>query len=366
MTKRPTRRISRREAIHAAGTAGLATVAGCVGGGSGGSDENNGSSGGNNSGIQLNLAGGATSSAGYNMGTGYSQLLREENADLSINAQSTGGTTANVRLIGSNYDFGTTTSTDLINGVDVAGPYQEKYELHQIFSFAVLPIPICTTTTEHEDINYIEDLVGTTMGGSPPGTPDAPTLKNYLKANGLWKGEETIEFRRIGRDQGLRELAQGKVAATAGYAVNNAPPPWMNEWLNRRDNAKLLFPKSEENVQNFTKAQPGGVDWDLQLKNFGTGWKNSAYSNQDSVLTTAVAEPYATTPDLSEEAAYSITKNAFKYKDKLPEYHDLWTGFSNSPIELGTLFDNERIPYHPGAAKALKEEGVTDLTVAKK
>lgn len=337
----------RRKFLSVMGAAGLVSIAGCTGGGS---DEDT-----------INFAGGASGSAGYNMTTGYSQLLRERDYDLDINSQSTGGTTANVRLISSDdYNMGTVTSTDAIHGANAEEEYDEEYHLRQLFTFNMLPLPICCTLEEHDDIDYVEDLAGTEVAGSPPGTPDAPALTGYLDANGLWDGQE-IDYTRDDRSQGLELLERGDVVAQAGYVVNHSAPPWMGEWLSRRDDAKLLFPESQDNVDNFIDEYPGAVEWELSLEEFGVGWENSAYSDQDTVRVPGVTQQFATTEEMDEEQVYDFTRLAFEYADELVEYHDLWTGFSEEGVELAAVFRDEQLPYHPGAAEALQEVGAEDL-----
>lgn len=345
MASRKARTMNRRKVLQATGISGLTAIAGCMGG--------------SNSGNAVNFAGGATSSAGYNMVTGFSQLLRENSEDLNINSQSTGGTVANIRLVADgDYDIGQTSSTDLLHGVRGEGDFDEAYDHQQLVTFNTIPLPICCTLEEHEDLTYIEDLPGTSMGGSPPGTIDQPALVNYLDANDLWEGEDTIDFSRNARDQGLDQLDQGQIDAHSGYAINNSPPPWMNEWLNRRDDAKLLFPESVENVENYIDAQPGAIKWELQLEEFGVGWENSAYSDQDTVTVSASTQQLFTTPDLADETANQIVSKLFEYSDSLPEYHDLWNGFSGQPSEMAVIFNTEEVPFHPGAAEALQEEGI--------
>jgi len=386
-------RVRRRRFLQYTTAAGLVGIAGCTsggGGGGGGGDGGGGdgsdstptqttggsdstsTEGGGDGGSQapqsdLSYAGGTTGTAGYNLATSQAQMMREvTDQRFVVTVKSTGGTVANVRLIDSgDFDIGFVVGPNIINGALGEGAYDEAYPVTMLFTDTLIPGPFALTL-EGNGIDYLEDLLdgNTRMAAGPPGSLPQDFTTQYFKLNDMWEGG-VINWQKLEYSDGLRALNQGNVDASVGYGVNHTPPPWMAEWLNRRDDAKLVPPKNNERVQAFIDGYKGGTSWEMNLQEFGPAWNNSVLSDTETLLQNGLVEAHLTTPKLKEEHAYWFTKLALDNADKLPEYHNLWKGFASDPLAMATAYTVEEVPYHPGAVRAMEEHGLEeDLPVA--
>lgn len=352
------------KSIGAAAGAGTIGLAGCIGGGApGGAGGNSGSrtTGGGASEQRRTLVfgGGEQGGSPYQMGTGLAQVVKEEtDGRIDINTQTSGGDEIEFRGVkDGTFDMATGTTPSFFRAGTGKEPFKEEIHVNICFTWSVIPFPLGWTLAKNDDIRYLEDLEGKRIGTGVPGSTTHFYFTSYCEANGI--DLDSMKFQRISAQEGLRLVNDGRLDAVISGATNDSPPAPVLQWLSRTNEPKLVVPKEGERSVALGEFVGGGVVWDLDLtQDFGAAWENSAASDRETITMIAGTTTLFSHVRIPDDPIYRITKVAIENRDRLPDYHALWEGFANDPEKYAMAMrerDAEASPWHPGAAKALKE-----------
>lgn len=292
---------------------------------------------------QLSIATGGTGGVYYPLGGGLANILTKTIPNVTATAEVTGGSVANLQLIGAgraDIAFSQVDAAwDAINGLD-----KFKSGKLPIRALAVLyPNHMHVVTVEGTGINKIEDLKGKRVSTGSPGSATEVFAFRVLEAAGVDKDSD-VTRERLGAAESVNALKDKKIDAF--FWVGGLPTAAVTD-LAATPNTKIKFidiaqltPKMVEKygkiyaAAEIPKATYTGMDADA--KNV-TVWNILAVNES-----------------MSEDLAYNITKTLFSTLGDLATVHK---EANNIKIEQQTS-SRAGIPWHPGALKFFKEKGV--------
>jgi TRAP-type uncharacterized transport system substrate-binding protein len=368
--------VSRRtiiKATSALGAGGMAGLAGCSGSqgdgtpsnGDGGTQNGQSSDDGQ---IELSLDSGIQGSAPFQLSLTFAEeLRRQSDRDLSISVQSSGGLDSAVRNVANgNVDLCNTTGRNIYGAATGAEPFQQEHDVRPLLTVASFPGLFAVTTTD-SDISTINDFPGNTVVTGPPGAAMHTAVLAYMKVNGLDPNE--VDFRRVQRSEGRRQMDQGRVDAVMSAQVNNIIASGTREWVMSNDNAKLVPMGSQEQVERYQfghrhadDVNPAGlIDFEFDLTVWEHAWENSVISDQETMTVVTSPATYVASPAMSHEVGKRLVELTVQNRESFGEASALWAEFANEPGKLDAQlpqYVTEEAPWHPGAAEALQEAGV--------
>jgi TRAP transporter TAXI family solute receptor len=292
---------------------------------------------------QLSIATGGTGGVYYPLGGGFGSILGKTIPGMTATAQVTGGSVANLQLIGSGKaDLCFTqvdAAWDAINGTD-------KFTSGKlpIRALAVMyPNHMHVVTVEGTGINKIEDIKGKRVSTGSPGSATEVYALRVIEAAGLHPDKE-VTRERLGVAESVNALKDKKIEAffwvgglpTAGVTDLASTPNTKIKILDiahltKKMNAKYGPLYAEAAIP---KATYKGMDQDAKNN---TVWNIMAVN--------------ANTPD---DLAYQLTKTMLEKRDDLALVHK---EALNIKDEWQTS-NRAGIPWHPGALKYFKEKGI--------
>lgn len=351
---------ARREFLTAAGGIGAVMISGCTGGSGGdggdGSAPETTESDESPSGGTTELTFIGTTQQGFftALGSSLAQVVREQTGgEISITVQTGSGAEANPRtIVNSDPQLSATTSTKAVQAGQGIDPYESPLDLTQFLTPVVTLTPFALTLTG-TGIDYLGDLSGKDFAIGPAGSSWNKQYNSYFEANNM----DPPSLHHMDYSEGARAVARGRMDAAVAYAPGGFPVGWSSKWITQNDDAKLVVPESEDKLQTWFDSYPGVVEQTLNLERFNAAWENSAVSGQSEMPMGGQAVVLISDTTVPEDVMYRIVKIAIENREALAEALSAWGGFAAVPEQMLTLIVNEAIPYHPGTAKAMEEQG---------
>ena len=235
---------------------------------------------------------------------------------------------------------GTIDIVNALNGDDVFNHKIDQSHMLQCFGFVTWNLPIVVLSSS--SIKTYEDLVGKRVGLSPVGSFTASVLNAVFEAMGI---KDKIKIDNFTWSEGYTALKDKRIDAFVGSWSNGAPISGLIE-LKATEGIRIL--DLDPSVVSKIKEINSGI---------GGGYLTSA--NDDSipegvsVLCPANSGVIIADASVSEEDMYKYTKAVFENLDALKATSNYFYGFE----DVATAVCIENVPFHPGAAKALKEVG---------
>ncbi len=205
---------------------------------------------------------------------------------------------------------------------------------------ALYPNHMQVITLDGKDINKLADLKGKRVGTGPANSGTEVMALRLLKAAGM---DKDITRERLPIAQMADALKDGKIDAF--FWVSGIPAAAVSDLASTPGmKIKLLDHAEYADVMN---------------KEFGPLYSKSAipaksYAGQDkAVANITVWNLLVVDAKMSDNVAYKITKTLFESQPELAKVHK-----EALNIALQNQGVTSPIPYHPGAAKYLKEKGI--------
>ncbi|HEX7218039.1 MAG TPA: TAXI family TRAP transporter solute-binding subunit [Burkholderiales bacterium] len=292
----------------------------------------------------LSIATGGTGGVYYPLGGGMAAVLSKYVQGMSATAEVTGGSVANLQLIGTGKPYLAMTMVDA--GID-ALKGQDK--------FTGKPVPVRTlmvmypnrmhvVTIEGTGISKMADLKGKRVSTGSGGSATEVMAFRVIEAAGLDKDKD-MRRERLGVAESAAALKDRKIDAffwvgglpTAAVADLAASPGVKIKMIDHADLvAKMNQKYGQLYVQDrIPKDTYRGMDKDNQ---------------QATVMNLLVANQ-----NMDEKTAYNIVKAVFDHRDELIRVHKEAENFK---LENQKTAAAGGIPWHPGAARYFKEKGV--------
>ena len=291
----------------------------------------------------ISIATGGTGGVYYPLGGGMAAVLSKYVSGMQATAEVTGGSVANLQLIGTGKPYLAMTMADA--GLD-ALKGQDK--------FTGKPVPVRTlmvmypnrmhvVTIEGSGVTKMSDLKGKRVSTGSGGSATEVMAFRVIEAAGLDKDKD-MRRERLGAAESVNALKDRKIDAF--FWVGGLPTAAVTDLANTPGVTIKMIDHSEVVAAMNKKFGPLYVT-DTISKDTYKGMKT------DNKIAT-VWNILVSHEKLSNEAAYNIVKTIFDKKRELVLVH---TEAANINLQIQKT-SNSPIPYHPGAVKYFSEQGV--------
>ncbi len=263
------------------------------------------------------------------------------NAGITVNAVSTGGSKDNIQGIDSgDYQLGTVQSDVMHYAWNGTRSFEEDGKIESFRTVAGLYAEAVQLVTVNPDIKSVSDLKDKKVSIGAPGSGVFFNAMDVLAAAGL--SEKDIKPQYQNFDESADALKDGKI--DAAFIVAGAPTPAITELSMTNDNVRIV-----------------PIDGDIADKlmkdnTFYSVYKIPAetYKNQtEEILTVTVKATLIVSADASEDDVYKLTAAIFDNIDAITKEHA-----KGAELSLQNATDGITVPFHAGAAKYFKEKGI--------
>ena len=292
---------------------------------------------------QLDIATGGTGGVYYPLGGGFGNILGKELPGVTATARVTGGSVANLQLVGSGKaDLCFTqvdAAWDAINGTD-----KFKSGKLDIRALAVMyPNHMHVVTVDGTGINKIEDLKGKRVSTGSPGSATEVYALRVIEAAGL-DPEKDMRRERLGAAESVNAIKDRKIEAF--FWVGGLPTAAVTD-LAATPNTKIKF----LDIAHLTpkmNAKYGPLYAEATIP-------ATTYKGMDAdAKNNTVWNIMAVNGTMDDQLAYDLTRIMLEKRQDLALVHK---EALNIKLEWQTS-NRAGIPWHPGALKYFKEKGV--------
>jgi uncharacterized protein len=292
----------------------------------------------------LSIATGGTGGVYYPLGGGMAAVLSKYVQGMQATAEVTGGSVANLQLIGTGKPYLAMTMVDA--GLD-ALKGQDK--------FTGKPVPVRTlmvmypnrmhvVTIEGTGITKMADLKGKRVSTGSGGSATEVMAFRVIEAAGLDKDKD-MKRERLGVAESGNALKDRKIDAF--FWVGGLPTAAVSD-LAHSPGVKVKLVDHADLVDKMNKKYGNLYVQDRIPKETYRGM--DADNRQATVMNLLVAHQ-----NMDEKTAYNIVKAVFDHRDELIRVHKEAENFK---LENQKTAAAGGIPWHPGAVRFFKEKGV--------
>jgi uncharacterized protein len=292
---------------------------------------------------QLDIATGGTGGVYYPLGGGFGNIIGKELPGFTATARVTGGSVANLQLVGSGKaDLCFTqvdAAWDAINGTDKFK--SGKLEIRALV--VMYPNHMHVVTVEGTGINKVEDLKGKRVATGSPGSATEVYALRVIEAAGL-DSEKDMRRERLGVAESVNALKDRKVDAF--FWVGGLPTASVTD-LAATPNTKIKF----LDIAHLTpkmNAKYGPLYAEAIIPS--TTYKGMEADAKNNTVWNIMA----VNANMSDQLAYDLTRIMLEKRADLALVHK---EALNIKPEWQTS-NRAGIPWHPGALKYFKEKGI--------
>jgi len=293
--------------------------------------------------INLSIGTGGTGGVYYPLGGGLANVLSKHVPGMSATAEVTGGSVANLQLIGTGKPYLGFSMTDAAQDA-YKGEDKFKGQKVPLRTLAILyPNRMHVVSVEGTGVNTMKDLKGKRVSTGSPGSATEVMAFRVIEAAGLDKDKD-MRRERLGVAESVNALKDKKIDAF--FWVGGLPTAAVTD-LASTPGVKIKMIDHAETVGPMNKKYGNLYVEDVIPRTTYSGM--TADNKQATVMNILVAHE-----NLSEQAAYNVVKAIFEKRDELIAVHKEAENFK---------LENQRanatpVPFHPGALKYFKEKGV--------
>jgi TRAP transporter TAXI family solute receptor len=292
----------------------------------------------------ISIATGGTGGVYYPLGGGMAAVLSKYVPGLQATAEVTGGSVANLQLIGTGKPYIAMTMVDA--GLD-AYKGQDK--------FAGKPVPVRTLMVMYPNrmhvvsidgtgVTKMSDLKGKRVSTGSGGSATEVMAFRVIEAAGLDKDKD-IKRERLGVAESVNALKDRKIDAF--FWVGGLPTAAVTD-LASTPGVKIKMIDHANLVGAMNKKYGNLYVEDRIPKDTYRGME--ADNKQATVMNLLVANQ-----NMDDKTAYNIVKTVFEHIDELVRVHGEAQNFK---LENQKTAAAGGIPWHPGALRYFKEKGV--------
>jgi hypothetical protein len=294
-------------------------------------------------GQNYSIATGGTGGVYYPLGGGMAAVFSKYIPGMQATAEVTGGSVANLQLIGTGKPYIALTQADA--AID-AVKGQDKFSGKPIpvRTLAVLyPNRMHVVSIEGAGVNKITDLKGKRVSTGSGGSATEVFAFRVIEAAGLDKDRD-MRRERLGVAESVNALKDRKIDAF--FWVGGLPTAAVSDLANS-PGAKIRMVDIAHLVPAMTKKYGNIYITDVIQKSV---YKGMEADNQAATVTNLLVVHQ----NMDDKTAYSIVKAVFDHRDELIRVHKEAENikFENQKTEASS------IPWHPGAIKFFAEKGI--------
>ena len=291
----------------------------------------------------LSIATGGTGGVYYPLGGGMAAVLSKHVPGMQATAEVTGGSVANLQLIGSGKPYIALTQADA--AID-AVKGQDKFTGKPIpvRTLAVLyPNRMHVVSIEGTGVTKIADLKGKRVSTGSGGSATEVMAFRVIEAAGLDKDRD-MRRERLGVAESVAALKDRKIDAF--FWVGGLPTAAVTDLANS-PGVKIKLIDHADLVPAMNKKYGNLYVKDAISKDVYKGMDKD--NQQATVMNILVSHE-----KMDDKTAYNIVKAIFEHRDELIRVHKEAENFKLENQKK----DASPLPWHPGAVKYLAEKGV--------
>ncbi|HYC44990.1 MAG TPA: TAXI family TRAP transporter solute-binding subunit [Burkholderiales bacterium] len=293
--------------------------------------------------INLSIATGGTGGVYYPLGGGMANVLSKYVPGLQATAEVTGGSVANLQLIGTGKPYIALSMTDAAQDA-LKGEDKFKGRKVSVRTLMILyPNRMHVVTVEGTGVNKFEDLKGKRVSTGSPGSATEVMAFRVIEAGGLDKDRD-MRRERLGVAESVNALKDRKIDAF--FWVGGLPTAAVTD-LAATPGVKIKMIDHAHLVPAMNKKYGNLYVQDAIPRATYAGM--TADNKQATVMNILVAHE-----NLSEQTAYNIVKTIFDHQKELIAVHKEAENFKLENQKTAA----SPLPWHPGALKYFKERGV--------
>lgn len=355
---RPDRR-SVIKAVGAGATAGMLGLAGCSedGGGGGGGGDGDGGGGGGSDSVSWVIGTSGEETATHASGVAFSSVVSENSDNIELSAQTTGGTTANNRLIDQGeIDIAQSTHNLLWRANQDLGPYSDPpidKTLCQTFSYMTLDV-FLVKRAEAEDLDGVTQVAdlpeGTDISFGPRGTSAWDLVNDGLSILGIDNSQEYFNVSTMGLGDQADAMNNGRIDVCTCYTANQQTLIGWIQQLDAQVNVDVLeWGISAEEAQQaevpVAVADIPGDTWNQEIS-------HDPYTGLPLGYTTVLPA------EISEDLAYEYTEVLMNNVEDVRSASAVLERFG--PDFATEWLQPEGVPVHPGTEKYYRDNDMWD------
>ncbi|MBZ4686777.1 MAG: uncharacterized protein PWQ96_640 [Clostridia bacterium] len=293
---------------------------------------------------RLLMATGGTGGTYYPLGGAIAETWNKYIDGLNVTVQSTGASVENIRLLGS----GQTELAMAMNGPAIAAVEGTgDFEGQPVKGFSavgvIYPEVMQIVSPKDTGIKSVKDLKGKRVSIGPVGSGTASAAIKILKANGIDPDKDIEKFQDTFSDA-ARKLKDGLL--DAAFAVLAVPAANI---VDITTSTPVTIVNIEgEGLQKLMEMDPAFSPYEIPA---GT------YDGQDEIgYTVSQWAVLYVSDDLPEDLVYQMAKVMYEHTDEIAKAHA-----RGNQIKLENAIKGIKpVPFHPGAEKYYKEQGLID------
>lgn len=292
----------------------------------------------------ISIATGGTGGVYYPLGGGIAAVLSKYVAGIQATAEVTGGSVANLQLVGTGKPYLAMTMVDA--GLD-AYKGQEKFQGKAVpvrTLMVMYPNRMHVVSITATGVKSIADLKGKRVSTGSGGSATEVMAFRVIEAAGLDKDKDMTR-ERLGVAESVNALKDRKIDAF--FWVGGLPTAAVTDLANSPgvtiqmiDHADLVPAMNRKWGNLYVK--------DVIAKDVYRGMATD--NHQATVMNLLVAHE-----KMDVQTAYDIVKAIFEHREELIRVHKEAANFT---LDKQKTEATGGIPWHPGAAKYFKEKGV--------
>lgn len=292
---------------------------------------------------QLSISTGGTGGVWYPMGGAMANVLTKNLPGLAVTAEVTGGSVANINLLGSKKSDIVFSMVDAAwDGLHGTGKFKEKVPMRTIA--VVHPLVMHVVTAEGRGIDRITDFKGKRISTGSPGSGTEVMALRILEAYGI-NADRDVVRERLGVADAANALKDRKIDAFMHAA--GVPLPAVTD--------VAATPGMRVKLIDHADALPAMTKKYGPIYSAGTIPARSYSGQLEDNRTLNVWGVLFVHETMDEKLVYDIVKTLFeRHKDIVIAHREA----ANMTVENQTI-GATAVPWHPGAAKYFAERGVS-------
>ncbi len=292
---------------------------------------------------QLSIATGGTGGVYYPLGGGFGSILGKTFPGMTATAQVTGGSVANLQLIGSGKADLCYTQVDAAwDAINGTGKFTSgKLPIRALV--VMYPNHMHVVTVEGTGINKIEDIKGKRISTGSPGSATEVYALRVIEAAGL-DPDKDVTRERLGVAESVNALKDKKVEAF--FWVGGLPTAAVPDLASTPNTKIKLLEIAQLTAKMNAKYGPLYAEATIP----STTYKGMDKDNKNNTVWNIMA----VNASMSDDLAYKLTKTMLEKVADLALVHKEALNIKN---EWQTS-NRAGIPWHPGALKYFKEKGI--------
>ena len=287
----------------------------------------------------VTIAAGGTSGPYYQIGAGLSQILKENLGSIST-VQATGASVENIQLITTGraeiaFAMGDATR----QAIEGNGPFEGRNDLNDLKAITALyPNYVQIVSTKDAEVSSVDDLRGKRVGVGDINSGVELNAQMILESYGMSYDDIDEDFLSYG--DAIDQMKNGQI--DAAFVTSGIPNSSVMDLATSAE--VVIVPIEGEGLNKLRKEYPFFEEATIP---------GGTYDQTEDVTTTSITNQLLVPNDLSEDAAYLITKTIFENLDELYASHN-----AAKKITLDSVKNGLATELHPGALKYYKEQGV--------